>query len=547
MAILITLQGPEPGKKYQLTEPYSILGRQLDSTVCLVAKAVSRQHAKILCENGAFFVEDLESSNGTYVNNRRIPAGVRMPLTEQDTLQIGPYVLALRPEPTVAVTEPSLVIRDQINAISLDQSVYEQAPAQKLQVVLETAQHLARTLDPDQLLGKLLDQLMRLFPQADRAMFLGCDDEKLVVRAMRFRHLNDDTACAYSRTIVKQALEQGVGILSEDVQGDQRFQTSATLTSLDLHSLLCVPLITQDGKRLGILQVDRFRGGSPFRKEDLELLTTIALQVVTVLENASLHQEVLREQRLLQELELAREIQQGFLPGDFDDFNTDGIEIFAAVHPARMVSGDLYDVLRLPDGRISFFVGDVSGKGMPAALFMIAVRTLCRHVALRGGSPSKTLEQINESLITDNPHGMFVTLCHGLYAPDNGEMVLASGGHFFPLLRRVNGTIDEIPHRPGRPLGYEGLELEISDAAARLEPGDVAVFYTDGVTEARGPGTKTMFGLPGLRALVSELHPGLSLPGCVELVRNAVTRFTGSKELQDDLTMFLLRRHAMRP
>src|SRR5262249_49708080 len=151
------------------------------------------------------------------------------------------------------------------------------------------------------------------------------------------------------------------------------------------------------------------------RLEDLHLLTTVSLQVTVVLENAYLHAELMREERLHQELAMAREIQQGFLPSEFDDFKTAGFEMFARVDPEREVCGDQYDFFRLADDRLAFFVGDVSGKGMPAALFMIAVRTLSRHLAASGLSPAETLARLNTALAADNPSAMFVTLAHGIY------------------------------------------------------------------------------------------------------------------------------------
>jgi serine phosphatase RsbU (regulator of sigma subunit) len=545
MALLVTLQGPEPGQKWPLDLPCVVVGRQADSSVCLPARAVSRQHAHILQREDAYFVEDLDSANGTFLNGQRLPPHTSVPLTERDTLQIGPYVLALRPGPaSTQATEPNLVIREQVSVVSLTESVYAQAPAQKLQVVLEIAQHLARTLDLEPLLEKLLDQLMRLFPQADRALVLLLEGEHLVVRAQRSRHQRDETTYPYSRTVVKRALQDGVGLLSEDVRADQRFQASATITSLDLHSLLCVPLICSDGRRLGVIQVDRFRAGAPFRSEDLNLLSTVAFQVAVVLDNAALHAERLREERLRQELALAREIQQGFMPSDFGDFSKERLELFGCVHPARVVSGDLYDFARLPDGRLTFIVGDVSGKGMPAALFMVAVRTLSRHLSSSGGSPAVMLAHLNDALAADNPSGMFVTLAHGIYTPNTGEVVLASGGHHLPLLRRADGRIESMNQQPGRLIGFEGDDLHLKDSRFTLGPGELLVFYTDGVTEARRAGDREMFGLERLREVAGSLESSLSLRQCADRIKAAVDQFTRTKELYDDITVFLLRHSA---
>jgi serine phosphatase RsbU (regulator of sigma subunit) len=544
MAILITLQGPEAGRKFPLEGSGTLIGRQLDAGVCLSAKAVSRQHAQILCRDGAYLVEDLDSSNGTSLNGQRLLPHRPMPLTERDTLQIGPYLFALRPAPTPATTETNLVIREQLNALTMTQSVYGNEPALKLQVVMEIAQHLARTLDLETLLEKLLDQLIRLFPQADRGMVLLCEDDRLVVRGQRCRRPEDSTSHPYSRTVVRRALQDGVGILSDDLQADSRFQGSTTITSLDIYSLLCVPLIGQDGKRLGVIQVDRFRQGMAFRTEDLQLLTAIGMQVAVVLENAALHAELLREERFRQELQLAREIQQGFLPSDFDELRDRGFELFARVRPAREVAGDLYDYVLRPDDRLAFYAGDVSGKGMPAALFMVAVRTLARHLALSCDSPAATLAGLNASLAADNPSSMFVTLAHGLYTPASGEVVLASAGHPLPLVRRADGRVEEISLRTGRLLGYEDGDLHLHDVRFTLDPGDLLAIYTDGFTEAREPQTRAMFGLDRLRQVVTGFTSDLELQTCADRATAAVEEFVRAKDLQDDLTLFLLRRPA---
>src|SRR5262249_55407059 len=176
-----------------------------------------------------------------------------------------------------------------------------------------------------------------------------------------------DLPSSFSRTIVKRALDEGIGLLSEDLQSDEEYQASHSIASLDLHSIICVPLINQEGHRLGVIQVDRFGPGYRFRVDDLHLLTALGMQVTVVLENVSLHAEKLREQRLMQELALAHDIQEGYLPDELEGFPDADFEIFGRVFPARQVAGDFFDFVKTPTGRLAFFIGDVSGKGMPAA------------------------------------------------------------------------------------------------------------------------------------------------------------------------------------
>lgn len=545
MASLVTIRGPNPGQRFALTGDALLIGRQEDADIVLESLAVSRQHARISCRDDKYIVEDVGSSNGTFVNSRRISGPT--PLAEGDCLQIGPYILNLCADPPVQPEPPSLpdqMIRAQVVAAPSSSTLLGQNPAYKLQVVLEIAQHLGRTLEMGPLLERLLEHLMRLFPQADRGMVLLCEGERLRVRAQHSRHKSEPQGdYPYSRTIVRHALEQGVGLLSVDVTDDPKLQLSATMISLHLRSFLCVPLLGWENRRLGVIQLDCLRPGHAFSADDLELLATLAIQVSTVLENASLHAERLREERLRQELRLARDIQQSFLPADFELFEDGDPELFARVHPAREVSGDLYDFFVVPDGRLAFFLGDVSGKGMPAALFMIAVRTLIRHLTPSANSPADLLQRLSRALSDDNPSAMFVTLLHGIYDRSDGSLLLASGGHPPPLLRRREGCVEETALTPGMLLG-SGVEPRIRDTKLSLQRGETLILYSDGFTEAFAPDRKEMFGKERLSEVLGGPRTALSLEACAEEASAAVQRFSGQTELQDDQTLFLLRRRS---
>jgi sigma-B regulation protein RsbU (phosphoserine phosphatase) len=202
----------------------------------------------------------------------------------------------------------------------------------------------------------------------------------------------------------------------------------------------------------------------------------------------------------------------------------------------------LYDFIKLPDGRLAFFVGDVSGKGMPAALFMIAVRTLIRHLAVESQSPGEALTRLNAALAADNPSAMFVTLAHGIYHPGTGEIIMASGGHPAPLLRRASGKVEEVAMQAGRLLGYEGGNLDLADVRMRLAPGELLVFYTDGYTEAREPVARDMFNLERFQQVVHDFFPATPLATCAEKAKTTIEQFIRSQDLQDDLTLLLLRR-----
>jgi phosphoserine phosphatase RsbU/P len=542
MARLIAVEGPEPGREFPLEPGLSLIGRQFDAVVFLEELAVSRQHATVIWERGGYFVEDLGSSNGTYVNGQRV-AG-RHPLTESDRLQIGPYVLVLRCDEPVAPTPDEPIIRVSVAAQPSNSTLFTDNPAYKLQVVLEIAQHLARTPEKA-LLGKLLEHLFNLFRQADRGLVVLCEDgdlERLHVAASAVRPGSARSTAGYSRTIARRALEGGVGILSEDVPHDRQMLIH-TVVSLNVRSLLCVPLISKDERRLGVIHLDTTRPGAVFRKDDLELLTAIGMQVAVVLDNAALHAEALRDERLRIEIGMARQIQRGFLPVNFPQAG-EGFELYAFVEPAYEVSGDLYDFFRLSDGRIAFYVGDVSGKGMPAALFMVAVHTLFRHLTLTENSPAATLSRLDAALAADNPTDKYVTVALGLYDPPSGEIALAVAAHPPPLLRRADGRVQELPVQPGLPLGYGEITSRIAEHRITLAPGETLILYTDGFIEARVPEEKAIFDRKRLAEVLGGQRAELSLKACAEAAHAAVAHFLGGADQQDDLTMLLLRRNA---
>jgi serine phosphatase RsbU (regulator of sigma subunit) len=540
VARLVVRGGPEPGREFTLPGDRAVIGRDPDAAVSLPSRTVSRHHAQIWCEQGNYSVEDLGSRNGTYLNGKRLER--RTPLAPQARLGVGEFTLEFIPPTTISLQEADLVIREQVEADPANPDLYALHPAEKLRVVLEIAQELGSNLEVQPLLDHLLGNLLRLFPKADRGLVLLFEQGRLVVRAGRSRRPADGESFPFSRTVVNKSFHDGVGILSEDVRVDARFDQSRSLEEADVRSLLCVPLIGQEDRGLGVIQLDRATSSDPFRGEDLRLLTTLGLQVAVVLENVALQADRLHEEVLRKELSLAREVQQGFLPPGLDPQGLPGCELYAHVQPAREVSGDFYDYFLLDDGRLTFFLGDVAGKGMPAALFMVAVVTLVRHLARGGGSPAETLARLNDALAAHNSSSLFVTLAHGIYDPRTGAAVLASGGHPRPLLRHADGRIEEIPGPAGRALGMTAGDLKLAETHLVLAAGEALIYYTDGFTEAQASDGRTMFGRERLAAVLAEAASRPALEDWAEHLRASVRQFTGSAEVQDDQTLLLLRR-----
>jgi phosphoserine phosphatase RsbU/P len=535
MAKLVVIKGPQTGQEFALTGEVYLISRLREADICLTSTNVSRRHAQILCRDHAFVVEDLGSVNGTFLNGQRLKGS--QALVDGDQLQVAEYTLVFRKEAGPPSVEA--IILTEVAASPANVELFADNPAGKLQIVLELARDLGQTQELQPLLEKVLDNLLRLFPLADEGLVVLSERDRLVVRAQRSRTGNADFR--FSRTVVRQALASGSGVLSSNIRHDERFVSSSSLQEVEASSVLCVPLLVHAGRPLGAIQLDCTQPGQAFQQEHLRMLTTVALQVAVVVDYVALNTIRMQQEALRRDLALGREIQFGFLPTDFTPLPGKNFEIFACIHPAREVSGDLYDFFALDDGRLVFLVGDVSDKGISAALFMVKVHTLIRHLAMGGRGPAELLAKLNAALAVNNPSSMFVTVVLGVYDPPTGAVVLASGGHPRPL-RHANGKVEEIPMSVGRLLGCFEVDPGVTETHLILDRGEMLILYSDGYTEATGPNSKLMLGLAPFTEMLGGARTQVPLATCADKARLAVERFIGGTELQDDLTLLLLRR-----
>ena len=239
------------------------------------------------------------------------------------------------------------------------------------------------------------------------------------------------------------------------------------------------------------------------------------------------------------DLEIALEVQRGLLPKAFlpgDRFS--GMDLCGVCDPALQVGGDLYDFFSGPDGELFFLVGDVSGKGVGAGMFMAQTRTLIRAVARAGGSPAEILREVNDLLYPDNDALLFVTILFGSYDPDTGRVEYAQAGHNKAIqCSRFSGPV----YGPygGVPLGpFPSLRSET--VFTHLDPGDCLILYTDGVTEAMDAQCRCY----GEERLLSfaQAHSQYTAAQLVDGLRQDVAAFVGSAEQSDDITILVLRR-----
>ena len=235
------------------------------------------------------------------------------------------------------------------------------------------------------------------------------------------------------------------------------------------------------------------------------------------------------------ELDVARRMQASILPTQFPQ--REGFDIHANMYPARQVGGDFYDVQMLENGKVGMAIGDVSGKGVPAGLFMMSSRTLLKGSAIGSQDPGQVLATANSMLAADNAEMMFVTVLYGIYNPETRQYTYANGGHDSPLVVHADGSTTLLPHTGGVALGVLP-EASYETHTVELQAGDTVLLYTDGVTEAQDLRAE-QFGLERLRQSFREAVPG-SAEGATEQVFAAVRAFAGEASQFDDLTCLAL-------
>jgi serine phosphatase RsbU (regulator of sigma subunit) len=299
--------------------------------------------------------------------------------------------------------------------------------------------------------------------------------------------------------------------------------------------LIAIPLLIKSDL-FGILLVEESEGARRFRSRRLEIVNGIAQQIALAIQNDRLQDEVVVRERLETEIQLARQIQESFIPETLPQHP--GWELAARWKTARQVGGDFYDVIELPENRLGIIIADVADKGVPAALFMALTRTLIRAAVAENLSPAEALDRVNDLLIPDTRQGMFVTAVYGILDQDTGEFTYANAGHNPPLWIGSPEQIEKLL-RTGIALGVT-YSNPMSQRMIGLNAGESLFFYTDGLTEAFSS-DGSMFGdsrlLDAIRSDRSSTASGL-----LDTVESSLNDFIGLQPLSDDLTLLVVRR-----
>ncbi|MCU1335008.1 MAG: serine phosphatase [Bryobacterales bacterium] len=503
---------------------------------------LSRQHLALVGRNGEWTVEDLGSKNGTLLNGVRIEKP--MPFLPGDRVSAGHLTIEFA-DPGLA-TQNTVVFVDNAEQFSksattvvasLDAVLGPQVDdINKTHVMQGSPQMRAliragRELAGHRPLAELFPLIMDLSVEAvmaGRGVLMTLDGDELNVQAARGEGFKIST------TVRERVLKEKASLLVRDAQLDQNLREHMSIVEQKVRSMIAVPLQTND-RVIGLIYVDSPNAIREFTREDLNLLTVMANVAAIRIEHARLNEIEEAERAMAKEMHQAALIQQALL-GSAPA--VEGLDIAAKAVASRAVGGDYYDFIKYQDGRVAIMVGDVAGKGMPAALLMSSLQARVHVVFEEPDDLAKKMARLNKSTCVSCPDNRFITFFTCIADPKTGHLVYTNAGHNPPLVVRAKGGFETL-EGGGMILGILPMS-QYQESEITLDPGDILVLFSDGVTEAVDPEDHD-FGDERLASMVASLRdrPAAEI---VQEVHRAVHEFTQGAPAADDITVVIVRR-----
>ncbi len=504
---------------------------------------LSRRHLVFEQSEGGWFVTDCDSRNGTMLNNA--PLHERRRIKAADRIYAGHLTIdvrdtVIRPDrPVISFVSDDEGTREATIVTSLEKLIgtaglpaaepaFPLSSARVVSALLKAGQELSVHRPLEALFGVILDLALTAVDAKRGVIFILEEKNELVPRA------SSGGAFAISTAVRDRVLNGRNSLVINDAQTDQALRLQQSIVLSRVRSIMAVPLQTGD-RVIGLIYVDNGSVIRHFTREDLDLLTVMANIAAIRIEHARLAQIEQSEKIMELELGQASEIQQTLLPDappSFPGFDLAGLNICC-----RTVGGDYYDFLPYQDGRLGLAVGDVSGKGMPAALMMSSLQARVQMLRETMPQPDEAVARLNRNLAERCPVGKFITFFFGLLQP-SGVFEYSNAGHNYPILLRAGGRIQELRGN-GMVMGlFQNSSYPLHSIT--LEPGDLLALYSDGVTEAYDENQKE-FGEEGLaRFLAQNRH--LACKNLADHLVEHVRNWHGSPSFTDDFTVLLVKR-----
>ncbi|MGH9732887.1 MAG: SpoIIE family protein phosphatase, partial [Candidatus Acidiferrales bacterium] len=539
---LLVLDPAGVRREVQVTQFPFRVGRQTGNELVLRDSRISRQQAQIVTANGDYFLEDMGSRHGTFVNGERI-TDVR-PLRPKDSIDFG------MPDSFKLV-----FLGDEATLEELIEQVEKPAPATPgtqglyhLGVLLEVARTLGSGLSLEDVLAAVVDAAIRV-TRTERGVLLLANDEgelrPTIARDAKGELLKVEDL-KISSGVLKRVATSRRELIVSDTGDEAAIGAQASVASLSLLTIVAIPIeklpviaavdltiTSEEADLLGVLYLDSRSPSTAFSEIDREVLRTLAREAATVIENARLFAAAREKGRLDHEIEIASQIQRELLPKSFPQMPH--VSVAGSTLACHSVGGDCFDVVALDGGRYGFFVGDVAGKGIAASLLATLLQGVFYTTAALDIPLAEATKRVNQFLCERSSDDRYATLFYGVLDPA-GHLEYINAGHVPPLVRRASGELVELASS-NFPVGMFA-EAEFTAEHVALQAGDFVVIYTDGVSEARNMSDE-MYEQERLSKLLCEFT-GSTAEELAEAVRFGVRDFTGGAPQADDITMVVL-------
>jgi serine phosphatase RsbU (regulator of sigma subunit) len=513
------------------------LGRASDCTIPIRDRFLSRRHAEINFADGVWQVRDCGSVNGTLVNGSK--------LTGPAVLKPGDHIILGDSEVVFEAADseppPTFVSVDSDShakslAIPMREAIAEvDRGRERTGVLASLGVQFIEDRSMSELFEFILDRVMALLKPSRAALALLGNDRKTFTSVhVRRSESNDSIDLVISRTLLGEVIEERNVISFVDTGQDEKLARAESIVRQNIRSAVCAPLLVGDAV-LGVLYLDFLASRGSVTAEDLRLIAQIARFAAVKLETTRLREESIAKRLIDEELKTAYTIQSRLLPRELPSLDS---YCFAGTNkPCNTVSGDYYDVIARPDGRIYFIIADVSGKGITAALVISSLATAFNIFTRTDPAPADLVRDLNLTLAPKTAPTKFATLVVGVLDPATGTIDYANAGHVPPLLLTAGGvqqlkTTDMVVGL------FPGAAYR--NQAARLAPGDSLILFTDGVTEAENE-KEDQLGLPAVADLLSPMH-GTRADTLLDAIDRRVQEFVGSVPLGDDVTLLSITR-----
>ncbi len=530
MPQLFVIAGRVKDVTFALTTEKAIIGRDSTCNVRLrddrPRPKVSRIHAVIVCEDHRYYHKDGDgatrpSLNGTTLNGETIHLPGRRLLKDNDEIGIADYTLVFQDDVPQGDPGEQSTIDVALPVGPDDSSVILAMPIERLESLLKITNRLSHILELDALLSEVVEILLQIFKQADRSFLIVADGphKSLVPRIFKTRQ-TESKVTGFSTRIVQESIKTLHGVLSND-------------PGLGLSSVACAPLWTTKKEPIGALLLDTV-GKKLFTQDDVDLLLNVADQVSIALSNAHYHQDALRWEGHKRDLAMARGVVTSFLPERLPEIA--GYEFFASYESALEVGGDCYDFVPLAHNQLGVLVGDVSGKGVAAALVMTRFSAETRACLRTSSDLGSAVRQLNQLMQPLGATSRFITLAVAQLDPHSHTVSLVNAGHPRPLLLlHAAGKLVEMDRDECEgPLFGVLDDYQYGAYRFTLEPGDAVFLFSDGVVDAMNVNDER-FGVDGVRRVLDGATAAPHELG--EKILRAIDQHVAGHRQHDDTTL----------